>query len=123
MPGYLDANELVVKSDYLKAKYDLDTGTEASLQSAEIMFDSLGDYVDAMELAKQARYQRAEKLLSDGKVFLLKEKNRIIKTQILPSLVSWMKLLQSEIKDVLRHLMKFGNIYLHWRKGHMIIRL
>ena len=67
MPGYLDANELVVKSDYLKAKYDLDTGTEASLQSAEIMFDSLGDYVDAMELAKQARYQRAEKLLSDGK--------------------------------------------------------
>ena len=67
MRGYLDADELVVKSDYLKAKHDLDTGTEASLQSAEIMFDSLGNYADAMELAMEARYQRAEKLLADGK--------------------------------------------------------
>ncbi len=67
MSGYLNADELVTKSDYLKARSDLNTGTADSLKSAEIMFDSLGNYEDAAELAKEARYQRAEKLLKDGK--------------------------------------------------------
>ena len=66
MPGYLNANELVTKSDYLRAKHDLDTGTIESLQSAEVLFYSLGSYGDSVELAKAARYQQAEKNLKDG---------------------------------------------------------
>ncbi len=63
MTGYLNADALVVKSDYLQARSDLNTGTEATLISAQEMFDRLGDYEDSPLRAKEARYARAEKMI------------------------------------------------------------
>ncbi len=63
MPGYLNADALLIKSDYLQAVSDLATGTEASLQSAQDMFDKLGDYEDSAVRSMEARYNRAEKML------------------------------------------------------------
>ena len=63
MQGYLDADALMIKSDYLQALSDLNANTEASLQSAQDMFDKLGDYEDSAVRAMEARYQRAEKML------------------------------------------------------------
>jgi len=67
MPGYLDADALVIKSDYLQASSDLKTGTEASLLSAQVLFDKLGDYEDSAMMAMQARYAMADKMLQAGK--------------------------------------------------------
>jgi TolA-binding protein len=67
MPGYLDADTLVIKSDYLQAESDLKAGTEASLSSAQDMFDKLGSYEDSADKAKEARYARADKMFQAGK--------------------------------------------------------
>ena len=67
MPGYLDADALVLKSDYQQALSDLKTGTEASLINAQALFDELGEYEDSQEKAMEARYQRADKLLQTKK--------------------------------------------------------
>ncbi len=67
MPGYLDADALVIKSDYLHAMSDLKIGTEASLLNAQKMFESLGDYEDSADQAKEARYLRADKMMQAGK--------------------------------------------------------
>ena len=67
MPGYLDADALVKKSDYLQAVSDLKTGTEASLLNAQEIFVKLGDYENSALKAKEAMYARAEKMLQAGK--------------------------------------------------------
>jgi tetratricopeptide (TPR) repeat protein len=66
MPGYLDADALIVKSNYLQASNNLKIGTEASLISAQDMFDKLGDYQDSVLKAKETRYARADKMLQAG---------------------------------------------------------
>ncbi len=67
MPGYLDADAMVQKSDYHQALSDLNTGTEASLLRAEQMFDQLGAYEDSAIRVREARYLRAEKMLQAEK--------------------------------------------------------
>jgi len=63
---YHKSFDLISECDYRQAKASMATGTITSLKTAQDAFDALGDYRDSADLAKAARYQRAEHLSAIG---------------------------------------------------------
>ncbi|MBR3874589.1 MAG: hypothetical protein IKM26_03715 [Clostridia bacterium] len=63
---YHKSATLIKECDYRQAKSSMQTGTITSLKTAQDAFDALGEYQDSADLAKAARYQRAEHLAATG---------------------------------------------------------
>ncbi|MBR5231345.1 MAG: hypothetical protein IKW00_03750 [Clostridia bacterium] len=63
---YHKSFELISECDYRQATASMATGTITSLKTAQDTFDALGTYRDSADLAKAARYQRAEHLAAIG---------------------------------------------------------
>ncbi|MDD2647717.1 MAG: hypothetical protein PHI27_13130 [Eubacteriales bacterium] len=65
--SYRAAQELVKKCDYQAADAMLKEGTSESLLSAQTLFEELADYEDSAVKAQEAKYRRAQILISLSK--------------------------------------------------------
>ena len=68
MSGYLDADELLLRSRYEQGKQLTELGTESSLLQAHDLFAGLDNYLDSASQLKHSDYLRAALLLNDGRI-------------------------------------------------------
>ena len=66
MPGYLDADNQLLRATYEEGKRLLNEGSMESLKKARETFEGLGMYLDSSTLCKQADYASAKLMLDDG---------------------------------------------------------
>ena len=61
---YYSSETLARECTYRQAMDTMNTGTITALKTAQDAFDSLGDYRDSLDMSREARYQRAQRLLA-----------------------------------------------------------